>query len=89
MKIYLLEEKRSGYAPSDYYDSFVVVARDSRQARRQPNNGNLYGPGKPEWMRRPVEEGRWLNPKKTSCREIGKARADAEAGVVVGSFNAG
>lgn len=91
MKIYYLSEK-PGKEDTNYdtFDGFVVIARDGRQARRlvdrNPHQFERHETPKGGFH---CERGRWLRPELTACREIGKARVDAEAGIVVASFNAG
>jgi hypothetical protein len=76
MNLYLLE--RIGGTGWDQFDSFVVAAADSRQARKL----TVARAGR-------YDRCDWGDPAEATCRKIGTARAGIKAGVVIGSFNAG
>lgn len=72
MFLYLLESKRS--VPLDAYESFLIRARDSKEARRIANIKH-------------ADEGHiWEDPKLSSCRKISDR---GKPGIIISSFNAG
>ncbi len=76
LPIYLLETKAEyGY---DTANAFVVAAPGHRVARTlAASQAGDEGPGV------------WASQNRSSCRRIGRASPDIEAGVVLRSFNAG
>ena len=79
-KLFLLKTKVGWH--HDEYDSFMIIASSSQQAREiaQKNGGTETSGGRGEIPY-------WTDPKKTSCRifNVGKRKP----GIVISSYNSG
>ena len=82
MKLYLVNGVNWGY---DEYDSFIVRAENEDQARQIARH-EAYGAGVDYEYYNSIREADHQGWAKASVQEI---PTDGEAGIILGSFNAG
>ena len=92
--LYIYLVSRTNVGGWDTFDSFVVVAHTSSEAKAtHPNNINkdLYGRHYkvPLLTSDLLRHDTWVGQDKVTVKLLGKASPDSKPGVVCASFNAG
>lgn len=90
LKLWLI--RQSVNAGHDTYDSAIVAAETAEEARSyHPASGAVWDAARCGYLEPSgcTWYGDWAAPEHVEAEEIGAARKDLSAGVVLASFNAG